>query len=649
MRNRIFVSRRLRAMMLVLAALFCLHVVGFAQADESAGEVATGHNGMVATAHPLASEAALEMLKAGGNAVDAAVAAAFAIGVVEPDGSGIGGGGGMVIYLAETGQSFYINYYQKTSGSVSEINYDAETDRHTAKAVLVPGTVAGLTLALEKFGTLPLSKVLEPAIRYAEDGFDIDATLAQLLLDNIETLQIDSTTSKIFLDDGFPKMEGDLLTQPALASTLKKIAAKGRDGFYKGEVAEAMASTITEMGGAMTLEDLANFRAELTVPLKGTYRGYEILSANVPQSGVSIIQAMNMLENEDIAGLGHFSTSAETAHLLAETFRRAYADRWQFMGDPHFSKVPVNGMISKQFARERYHDINRYKCDPKQYRLTQAGNPSRYDVASNNDQMEDVTTSSKKTFNWSDDEDESGSSYDEWGEDLFDSWGGGKKKSDGSAGKGNKKKEDKKQKNASDVFDQSKNDDDDQEFDGGHTTHMSIIDKDGNMVALTQTLGTFFGAGITVEGVLFNCGMSNFSRSAVVNMAKPDMQPRSSISPTLVLKDGKPFCVIGSPGASRIMSTVVCLLVNIIDFDMDAVEANAAPRIYCQKYEDYLYLEGGISEEVRQQLERMGHTLRVYEGRDLFFGGAQLIIVDPATGTYYGSADPRRGGIAIGY
>ena len=648
MRRHTSINRFIATGLIALVVLLSLSVFSNAQVAETQPRDAVGRNGMAATAHPLASRAALDMLEAGGNAVDAAVAAAFAIGVVEPDGSGLGGGGGMVVYMHETGQSYYINYYQRTSELVDQIDFDTEADRHTGAAVLIPGTVAGLTMALERFGTMPLSRVLEPAIRYAGDGFEIDATLAQLLLDNIEMLQVDTATAAIYLDEGFPRMQGDILRQPALARTLRIIAEQGRDGFYTGPVAARIIETINERGGAMTLDDFTSYEAELTVPLKGRYRGYDILAANAPQSGEAIIQALNMLENENLAALGHYRNSSATLHLLAETFRRTYADRWQYLGDPDYSYVPINGLISKRFARERYYDINRYKAEPREYRLTAAGNPVRYDEAET-DLSSPADGSTGKTFKWDDKDEELNGSYDEWGESIFDSWGGKKKSGDKKSKKARVKNDSDKAKDSTNVFDDPDDDEDDEREYDGHTTHLSIIDKHGNMVALTQTLGTFFGSGITVEGVLLNCGMTNFSRSANANMVAPRKQPRSSISPTVVLKDGKPFCVIGSPGAGRIICTVALLLVNIIDFDMSAVEANAAPRLYCQKYEDYLHLEGGIAEDVRADLERMGHTLRLYEGIDLFFGGAQIILVDPATGLYHGSADPRRGGVALGY
>ncbi len=390
-------------------------------AQTAATDMATGKQGMVATAHPLASQAALEVLREGGNAVDAAVAAAFAIGVVEPDGSGLGGGGGMVIYMNDTKRSSYINYYHRTSGIIDRIDYRGDKDRTTAKSILVPGTVAGLTQALQQFGRLPLAQVIEPAIRLAGDGFPVDATLAQLMLDNLETIQSDSATAAIFLADGFPRMEGDTLRQPDLANTLKIIAAKGQRGFYTGPVAEGIVKRVTELGGALTIDDMANYKAELLAPVEGTYRGCQIISAAAPQSGSTIIQSLNMLENENIAAMGHFSTSAKTLHFMAETLRRSYADRWQYLGDPQFTYVPVDGIINKDYARQRVDDINLYRAEPKQYRLTQAGNPEPFDQSRTSAGGSRVQ-SGKTAKGWDDGLDESGTNRGGFDENMFDSW-----------------------------------------------------------------------------------------------------------------------------------------------------------------------------------------------------------------------------------
>ncbi len=616
-----------------LVVLFlCLPFILFSQ-DYS---IVKGTEGMASTAHPLASQTAVEILKKGGNAVDAAVAAAFVIGVVEPDGSGIGGGGGMLIYMAKTQQSFYINYYAKSPQSINR-RYDSETERHSGKSICIPGTVAGLTLALEKFGSLPLSTVLEPAIRYAKDGFPIDGTLASLILDNTETLTIDQETANVYLDEGFPKMEGDLLIQTKLAETLEAISKNGHDGFYKGAVAQAIVDGVKERGGTLEMKDLENYKAELGYPLKGSYRGYEILSAGVPQAGSSIIQGLNILENVDLRRLGHYTQSSKTLHYIAETFRKVYTDRYYFVGDPNYFDVPLNGLMSKEYGTKRFNDINPYYPDPKSYRDTEMGTPGKY----NNVQYSEKKAEKIVTFG----DEDNDASFDDY--DEFDSWG----ESNEDQGnyidsvyqaKSKKKKEKRKKRKKEDmpVLDV--------EHDGS-TTHLCVIDKDGNAVSLTQTLGTFFGSAQTVAGVLLNCGMSNFSTSDNPNILKKNKQPRSSISPTIVLRNDKPYLLVGSPGGSRIIATVLQVLVNVLDFDMDVEEANRAPRFYTQKWEDYLHLESGISEDVIKELKKMGHSLRIYSGRDLFFGGVQMIKIDPVNGEYSGSADIRRGGIVVGY
>ncbi len=587
--------------------LLCVLAMPALQAQQlniaAKGEMAAGSKAMVATAHPLASDAALEMLQKGGNAVDAAVAAAFAIGVVEPDGSGLGGGGSMVIYLKEPRSSVYINYYTETSGRIEELKYTSD-DSKSARAVTIPGTVAGLVTALEKYGTLPLSVVVVPAIRYAEQGFAIDQTLASIILDNVEILQQYPSTADVYLRDGFPLMFGDTLRMPELAKTLQLIGDKGRPGFYEGPVAEAIVKAVTENGGMLTLEDLSSFHAYVTEPVRGTYRGYEVLSAAPPQSGVTIIEALNMLENADLKQMGHYSISDATLHLMAETMRRVYADRIAYMEDPRFRHIPVEGLTSKAYAKERYKSIDPNIAQPPTYRQTEPGDPKPYDT--------------KPSEGWRGE----GSTLRHGGEDLSDlavtAWGEVVRLEEAV------------------------------EY-GGHTTHLTVVDESGNAVSLTQTLGTFFGSGLTAAGVLLNTSMSNYSLRAKVNSIAPRKQPRSSISPTLLLKDGQLFLSVGTPGAARIMATVIQLIVNAVDFGMNAAEVNNAPRFFCQKFDDFLHLESRIGEQVQTGLERRGHTIKVYGEFDLFFGGAQVILRESGTGMLYGSADARRGGTAVGY
>jgi gamma-glutamyltranspeptidase/glutathione hydrolase len=546
----------------------------------STSHASDGDSGMVATAHPLATEAAIEILKSGGNAVDAAVAAAFAIGVVEPDGSGIGGGGGMVIYLNDRKESYYINYYARASEHGSRAGYSGKKDIPTAKSICVPGTVAGLTLAQDKFGVLSLEEVLAPAIRYASEGFNIDPVLSILILDNIETIMTDEETMNIFCVDGFPRMEGDRIIQEELAKTLTIIAREGREGFYEGELAVSMVNGIKERGGVLTMNDFTSYEAEITCPLKGIYRGYNILSANVPQSGVCLIEALNILENFDFQNVPHFSESAKVLHLIAEVERYVFADRTAYLGDPQMNNIPVEGLISKEYAKERFLKINQEKLVPAEYGDVEKGNPYPFDNESSENAVEET-------------------------ELMVD----------------------------------------------GHTTHLSVVDKDGNCVSLSQTLGTFFGSGQTINGVLFNSVMSNFSynNKNSPNLFKDGKQSRSSIMPTIILKDGKPFLVTGSPGAARIITTMIEVVMNIIDYKMDVNNANLAPRFFVRDYTDYLYMEAGIRPEVRTELEQMGHKIRLYEDIDLFFGGVQMILIDPEDGKYYGSADKRREGLATGY
>ncbi|MHC1738126.1 MAG: gamma-glutamyltransferase family protein [Ignavibacteriaceae bacterium] len=602
--------------------------------DPKRGNYAVGNEWMISTAHPLASEAADEMLKLGGNAIDAAVAAAFAIGVVEPDGSGIGGGGAMVVYLKKQDKYIFINYYMKASEDVNKLDYNFGSDARIVKSVLVPGTVAGLTEALEKYGTLPLSTVLKPAIRYAEEGFPIDKTLASLILDNVSRIQQYDATANIFLSDGFPLMEGEILVQTELANTLKKISAEGRDGFYKGAIAEQLVKDINEAGGTITINDFHNYKPQISNPLMGTYRGFQVIAAGLPQSGLSVIEALNILENQDMKKFGHYSTNEDALHLLAETLRRVYADRAAYLGDPKFSYVPVNGLLSKRFARVRFDDIDMNYANPKEYRKTKEGNPNPYDKEGEEVEVK-RTTDEEEYFNDDPDDEENAGKREN---QLFDSWGRMKKEKKET----NKDKQEKKetQKNIDDL---------DEDFDGGHTTHLCVVDKEGNMVSLTQTLGVFFGSSFSSCGVLLNSSMSNFGQLSEINIPKPNKQPRSSIAPTIITKDGKPFLIIGSPGAARIIATVVQLIVSIIDFNMGVQEANDAPRMFCQKLDDYLYLEGRIPEAVRNGVESKGHNLRVLGDYDLFFGGAQMIMIDWDNHKFFGSADVRRGGMALGF
>jgi gamma-glutamyltranspeptidase/glutathione hydrolase len=573
-------ARHLRIPGLVAALAVMLILVPGPGATQPAATAsarnATGARGMAASAHPVASRAALAILQQGGNAVDAAVAAAFVVGVVEPDASGLGGGGGMLIRLA-SGKAVYINYYGQSPTDIARAAYDDATDNKSAKAVLVPGNVGGLSRALKDYGTLPLATVLGPAIRAADEGFVVDQTLGQIILDNVAVVQSHPNTAAAFLRDGFPLQEGDTLRQPALAAVLKAIAKGGPRAFYEGPVAEAMVADIAKAGGVLSIEDLRTYEPIVSEPVTSSYRGYQILSSPLPHSGSTVIEALNILENADLRARGHYSTSVEAFHLMAEAMRRAYADRVAFIADPRFEDVPGAGLLSKDYAKSRFAEIDMAKVVPADYRKTPAGDPTKFVPAR------------------------------------------------GTAGHS------------------------DDPMTAGHTTQISIIDAAGNVVSLTQTLGTFFGSGVTAAGVLYNNGVNNFAVIDRRNRLEPGKQPRSSISPSVLVKDGRPFIVLGSPGANRIISTVVTLIVNVVDYGLTAEQANASPRFLCQKADPVLSLESRFSDDVMEGMKKKGHTLKLYGDFDLFFGGSQIILVDPVTKMYHGSADPRRGGTAMGY
>lgn len=613
---------------------FCLAILAVLAAPAAAA--ANGRpGGVAATAHPLATEAALAMFDHGGNAVDAAVAAAFAIGVVEPHGSGLGGGGGMLVHLRDRGQTVYLNYYQLAQGDPAHYAYDRQKDRGTARAVIVPGTAAGLCRALDEWGTLPLATVIAPAIRYAEEGFPVDATLAGLILDNLEAFTADPGFAGIFLADGFPLMEGDRLRQPALAGVLRRIAAEGRDGFYRGEFAERLVRELTAQGGGMSLADLAGYEPVLDRPVRGSYRGLEVVSAPPPHAGVTLLNILNMVELIDIDPRTHFADSAPLMHQLAEVFRRAYADRSQFVGDPRFVDVPVAGLVSKAYARERFAEINPYRAEPRNYRDTPAGAPLKY--AREPLPPSGGTGVGARRLQWSDEPDDDPRLDNRFRDDPFERW---RRERRDASRRGEAR--------GDTVTGLSRPFEDDEDgFDGGgYTTHISVIDGDGNMVSLTQTLGTFFGAHVIVDGVIMNNGRNNFSDVSPTNIIQPGKRPRSSIAPTLVFSDGRPFVAIGSPGAGRIIAAIAEVLINIVDYGMDVAAANAAPRFFCQKFEDHFYVESRIGEDVRRALTRMGHSVRVLGDMDLFFGGVAVAAFDPARGGLVGSADPRRSGEA---
>lgn len=533
-------------------------------------------NGMVATQESTATKVGVEILKQGGNAVDAAVAIGFTLAVTLPRAGNLGGGGFMMVHIAKTDETVAIDYretapakstrdmYLDKKGNVVE-----ERSRFTHLSVGVPGTVAGLSLALQKYGTMTLKQVMEPAIRLAAQGIVVTQPLISSLKKNREILLRWPETAKIFFkENGAPVVPGDRLPQKDLAWSLSKIAIEGPDAFYRGDIAKKLIAEMQNNAGLMTLEDLENYRARVREPVRGTYRGYEIFSMPPPSSGgIHLIQMLNILEGYPLRSLG--AQSAESLHLLAESMKLAYADRSQHLGDPGFWKVPVRGLLSKSYADALRKWIESDRANPSE--KIRPGNPLPYESL--------------------------------------------------------------------------------------ETTHFSVMDREGNAVANTYTLNFSYGSGIVAKGtgILLNNEMDDFSAKPGVpnayglvggkaNAVQPKKRPLSSMTPTLVFKDGKPFLATGSPGGSRIISTTLQLILNVLDHEMNIAEATQAPRLHHQWLPDRLEAENGFNQDTLSALRGKGHKIADAEP----MGSTQSILRSPKG--FFGASDPRRpGALSLGY
>jgi gamma-glutamyltranspeptidase/glutathione hydrolase len=544
--------KRIAVSLLAILAFAFVVAAPLSAADTVNAEI-SARNGMVASAQPLASAAGLEILMSGGNAVDAAVASAFALGVVEPNATGLGGEGMMVIYLADGDVTVAIDYRSMSPlADMSKVKFGSAG--HVA--VAVPGTVAGLCDALQRYGTMSLAQVMAPAIRYARNGFVVSETLAQTIEALFDPISKNDALLAIVAPDGLPLQTGQIIRNTDLAATLEKIAAGGPDVFYKGEIADAIAADMAKNGGYITKADLAAYRAIEREPVRGTYRGYEIVSAPPPVGGLSVIEMLNMLENFDLAS--EAPLSPRNVHLMAEVMKRGFADNSAYIGDPAFTDIPIQGLLDKGYAKSRAAEIDLGKITTSIKAGTPAEHPS--------------------------------------------------------------------------------------------TTHLSVVDGKGNMVALTQTLSGFWGACVAVPGtgIILNNEMQNWSARGP-NAYAPGKRMRTTIAPTIIAKNGKPFVTMGTPGAGRIISTMVILTVNLLDYHMGVQEAIESPRFYARDTEKNLSIEARMPKETQDWLKSIGYSLKGYPDFDLFFGGAQAIVVDPETGTMYGGADPRRDGAVFGF
>ena len=525
-----------------------------------------GKNGMVASEQGLATQVGLDILKQGGNAIDAAVAVGFALAVVLPNAGNIGGGGFMVLHDDKTGKDVAIDFREIAPAKASRDMYlDNQGNVIDGKSLFthdasgVPGTVAGMEYALKKWGTMPLSKVLEPAIKLADKGFIVSDVLAQTLKEEKSTLGKWSASKAIFFKNGEPLKSGDLLVQKDLAKSLRLIAKQGAKAFYQGEIATKIAKEMQSHGGTMTLEDLKAYKVVERQPIIGDYRGYKVVTMPPPSSGgVHLIEILNMLEHYPIKEDG--VNSAKNIHHMAESMKLAYADRSEYLGDPDFVKIPVTGLTSKAYANELVKAI-----DDNKARLSSNIKPGKP-----------------------------------------------------------------------------------QPYESDQTTHFSVMDKAGNAVAVTYTLNLNFGSGIVVEGtgILLNNEMDDFSVKPGVpnafglvggtaNAIEAKKRPLSSMTPTIVMKNNKPWLVTGSPGGARIITTVLQSVVNTIDHEMNPAEAIITPRVHHQWLPDELRVEEGISPDTIKLLQDKGHKVVTKAP----MGRIQIIQADDSG--FYGYSDPR--------
>ncbi|WP_262264531.1 gamma-glutamyltransferase [Pantoea dispersa] len=525
-------------------------------------------HGMVASVDAMATRVGVDILKQGGNAVDAAIAVGFALAVTHPQAGNLGGGGFMLLRTA-AGRTTAIDFREMAPARASrdmfldkQGNADSKLSLTSHLASGTPGTVAGFALAAQKYGTLPLSTLLAPAIKLARDGIIVNDALADDLAtygkENL--INHDNSRAIFYKADGQPYQKGDRLVQKNLAHSLQLIAQQGPDAFYKGKIADEIAAEMAQHGGLIGKADLAAYRAVERKPVSGSYRGYEVFSMPPPSSGgIHIVQILNILENFDLAKWGF--GSADAMQVMAEAEKYAYADRSEYLGDPDFVKVPQQALTSKAYAKSLAQQIDVNKARPSA----------------------DIKPGKLAPY------------------------------------------------------------------ESNQTTHFSVVDKDGNAVAVTYTLNTYFGSGVVAgnSGILMNNEMDDFSAKpgtpnvyglvgSEANAIQPAKRPLSSMSPTIVAKDGKTWLVTGSPGGSRIITTVLQMVVNSIDFGMNVAEATNAPRFHHQWLPDQLRVEKGFSPDTLRLLEAKGQHVKVLPA----MGSTQSIMIGP-DGMRYGASDPR--------
>jgi len=550
---------------------------------------------IVVSVHELASQAGVQIMRAGGNAVDAAVATGFALAVVHPAAGNLGGGGFMLLRMND-GKTRFIDFREKAPAAATPNMYldsqgDVTDDAWLGyRAIGVPGSVAGLVYAETNFGKLTLAQVVAPAIKLAREGYPLTWEEARDMRGD-KYLGKYSESRRMFQRDGDFYKADEVFRQPELARTLERIASDPAD-FYHGAMARELAASIQKGGGLITADDLAHYEVKERVPVEGSYRGYEIISAPPPSSGGTVLlEILNILEGYDLAKLGN--RSAESVHLIAEAFRRAFYDRAEFMGDPDFSKIPVAQLIDKRYAAAWRETI-----DPAHA---------------------SVSKDLKRPAIFSE--------LEQYAKEHLQQLA---------------------------------------MHESPHTTHYSVVDTDGNAVAVTTTLNDWFGSRVTAEGLgfLLNDEMDDFAAKPGVpnsdgliqgpaNAIGPGKRPLSSMSPTIVLKDGKLFMLLGSPGSSRIITTVANTLMGVVDYGMNIQEAVNAPRFHNQWVPDTLSVEEWFSPDTVKLLAQMGYNIKFGAGKGddwrPYWSDAECVAIDPKTGERLGASDGRNNGKAVGY
>ena len=548
----------------------------YAPPDLTTVRAIAAEHGLVVAQERLAAQVGADILRQGGNAVDAAVATGFALAVTYPRAGNIGGGGFMVIHSAGRNEDVAIDYRETAPGATTPDVFlgadgrpDSDKSRNSALGIGVPGTVAGLALALEKYGSgrFTLTQIVKPSIELARDGFVVADDMADTLSDMYRRMgRWPNSAKALSRSDGTPLQEGDRLIQADLAATLSTIAEQGPRGFYEGPVAERLAKAVRDGGGIMTVDDLKSYQALIRSPVRGSYRGYEIVSMPLPSSGGTVLlETLNILEGFPMPNMKQ--GTAPSLHVMIEAMKRAYADRARYLGDPAFVNAPVNVLVTKEYAARQRASIDLDRATPAADMLSVS--PAR---------------------------------------------------------------------------------------EGANTTHYSVVDSSGNAVSNTYTLNFPYGVGLVAEGtgVLLNNELDDFTAAPgasnafglvgfEANLPGPGKRPLSSMSPTIVLKDGKPVLVTGTPGGSRIISAVLQVVVDVLDYNMDVAAAVAAPRVHHQWLPDEVRVERGFSDEVLAELRAKGHKVIEPLGQT----SANSIGVTP--NGLLGAPDPRtRGAAAVG-